>query len=242
MLAVMRLYLIKHKRVPLIITGILVILLLWVLVIKALADPNSPATGRVDLGLTNFGLLIFIYIGMIKRESMAKDGFVLRLPVSDKEIVIANILALSVISIITVALSLFSIYAIIGFYKLAGFTITISYEKFKVSDIWSFAYYIMYMGVLFSIYTFLLQYRAKNNSKLIMIGVPIALLFLVPTILAIVMHSTHIVITDKMWEDFFSNPFWQGVRQVFYYLWKVRLVLGLLFTVFLYRLRYLKEI
>ncbi len=242
MFAVMRLYLIKHKRVPLIITGILVILLLWALSLKTLADPNSPATGKIDLGLTNFGLLILIFIGMIKRESMAKEGFILRLPVSDREIVIANILALSIISIITVALSLLSIYLIIGFYKFAGFTINISYEKFKVSDIWSFAYYIMYLGVIFSIYTFSQQYRAKSTSRWIIIGVPIALLFLVPTVLAIITHSTHIVITDKTWENFFANPFWHYAKQGFYYVWKIRLVLGLIFTLFVYRIRYLKEV
>ncbi len=242
MLAVIRLYLLKHKRVPLWITLILALLLFWGMSIKTLIEPDTPIKGNVDLSLTNFGLFIFIFTGMIKRESMEKGGFLLRLPVSDRELVIANLLSLTIISVITVALSMFTIWIILNFYKILGYPIHINYNNFVIPDLWRFAYYIMYLGVLFSIYTLLLQYRAKRVSKFLILGVPIALLFLVPTILAIITHSVNVRITDEMIEQFFSKPFWHGVKVAFSYLWKARLVIGLLFTLFAYRVRYLKEV
>ena len=242
MLAVIRLYLLKYKRVPLWITFILALLLLWGMSIKVLIEPNTPIKGNVDLSLTNFGLFIFIFIGMIKRESMEKGGFLLRLPVSDRELVIANIISVAIISIITVVLSVFSIWVILSFYKILGYPVNINYKNFTMPSLWRFAYYIMYLGVIFSIFTFLLQYTSKSTSKLLIIGVPIALLFLVPTILGIVMHTTHIKITEEMIEQFFSKPFWHGVKVVLGYTWKARLVIGLTFTLLVYRVRYLKEV
>ncbi len=242
MLALIRLFLLKSKRVPFIITGILVLLVLWGLSIKIIVEPNAPIKGPIDLHITNLGLLIFIFTSMIKRTSMEKEGFILRLPVSDREIVIANIAALSIISVITVILSLLALFLVISFFKLAGYSITLNYERFNLSDLWSFAYYIMYLGVIFSTFTLLLQYKNKSTSKLLIIGVPIALLFLVPTILAIITHSVNVRITDEMIEQFFSQPFWHGVKMGFIYLWKVRLVIGLVFTLLAYRLRYLKEV
>lgn len=242
MLAVIRLYLLKSKRVPVLITGIMVLLILWAITLKILAEPDTPINVPLDLHITNLGLLIFVFTAMVKRNSMEKEGFIVRLPVSGREIVIANIVAISIISIITVILSLAFLFLIISFFKFAGYNIVLNYKKFNLSDVFSFAYYIMYLGVIFSTFTLLLQYTSKSTAKLLIIGTPIALLFLVPTILAIITHSVNVRITDEMIEQFFSKPFWHGVKVAFSYLWKARLVIGLLFTLFAYRVRYLKEV
>ncbi|BBB32273.1 hypothetical protein TTHT_0701 [Thermotomaculum hydrothermale] len=242
MLAVMRLYLIKYKKFPLLITGIFTIMLLWAMVIKILVEPGSPINAQMDLHLTNIALFVFVILALIKRESMNKGGFLVRLPVSDREIVLANILSIAIISVITIALTLLTLSVILGFFKAAGYRVIISYERFQPEQLWSFVYMIMYFGVIFSTYTFILQFKGRSQAKWIMIGVPVILLFLIPTVLAFVTHSTQIVITKEIIKNIMANPFLNGLGKIFSYAWKIRLVLGFILIFVLYRIRYLKEI
>lgn len=243
MLAVLRLYLLKSKRVPLLITGIAAILLLWLFTVKAVVEPNTPMHANIDLKLANLGLFIYILTSMIRRENMNKDGFLLRLPVSDLEIVSANILSLMIISVITIALSLAVSYLFIGFFKFVGYNVIVSTKKLTIDSFTNFLYMIMYIGVVISTNTLLVQTVAsKSGSKVLLIGFPILLLFLIPTVLAVVMHSTQVKITDAMWEQFWNKPFWHAVKTTLVYLWKYRLIVGFVYILLAYRLRYLKEI
>jgi len=242
MLAVLRLYLLKSKKVPLLITGIMAILLLWVFTLKAVVEPDSPMNAKMDLSLTNLGLFIYILANLIRRENMNKEGFLLRLPVSEFEIVSANILSMMIISAITIALSLAVSYIFIGFFKFAGYNVIISTKKLTTESFTAFLYMIMYLGVIFSTYTLIQKFNSKNGAKWTMVGVPTVLLFLVPTILAIFFKTTHIHITDAVWEQFWNKTFWHGVKTMLIYVWKYRLIVGFLYIFAVYRLRYLKEV
>ncbi|GEM_PF-2745435 len=247
MLAVLRLYLLKSKRVPLLITGIMTILVLWAFTLKAVVSPDTPINARIDLSLTNLGLFIYIIATIIKRDNLNKDGFLLRLPVSDREIVVANILSMIIISVITIVLTITVFYLLILFFKFAGYNITlptkiVSTEKLNTDSFSVFLYAIMYTGIIFSTHTLLQTYTSKSGAKWFLIGTPILLLFLVPTILAIFFKTTEIHITEAMWNAFWNRPFWHSVKVILKVLWRLRLILGFIYILLAYRLRYLKEV
>ncbi len=242
MLAVLRLYLLKSKKVPLIIVGIMAIIALWVFTLKAVVEPNSPINANINITFTNLALFIYILKSFIKRENMEKSGFLLRLPASDFEIVLANILSLAIISVITIALSIAVSYAFVAFFKFAGYNVIVSIEKLTVDSLTAFLYMIVYIGIILSTQTAVQAFASKSGTKLLLIGIPIMLLFLVPTILAIITHSTQIIITHEMWEQFWNKAFWHGVKTMLIYVWKYRLIVGFLYIFAVYRLRYLKEV
>ncbi len=242
MIPLIRLNFIKSKKVPLLITGIVVIVFLWILTIKALVEPASVIHTKIDLDLVNFGLLIYIIVALYKGDSSSKGGFILRLPVSDLEIIAANIISILLISIATILLSISVSFLFVYFFKLIGFKIAVSTDKLTIDSLTFFIYATMYMGIIFSTYTLIQQYTSKSTAKLILIGTPVALLFLVPTLMAIFYHSTHINITPVMWNQLWQKPLLAGIKKILSFMWKLRLILGFIYIFLVYKVRYLREV
>ena len=246
MLAILRLYLIKGKKFPLLMSAIVTILLLWIMILKILVEPAEVIQGSFNLKTVNLGIFIFGMYFLVKRDSLAKGGFLLRLPVSDREIVAANIVAFWILSIAALLLSGITALTILYFFKIAGFQIAISWDKFNLSQITAFMYIAMYLGLFYAFTTFIQKrVNGQNAKKLVLLVLILMPIFLI-TALAVVLKTTSIEINDQtltaLWNHYPAmKSALSGMKQIAKALWKIRLIVGYALIFLLYRLRYLAD-
>ncbi len=245
MFAILKLYVNKGKKFPLLMAALTAVLLLWIMVLKILVDPGV-INGSFNVKIVNLGIFIYGLYFLVKRDSLSKGGFVLRLPLSDKEIIAANIAAFWILSVSALILSSLTALAILYFFKMAGFKIVLSWDKFSLSQFFAFLEITMYLALFYSIVTLVQTKVSGQSAKKLVLLTLILLPFLLITFLAVIFKTTSIQINSQtismLYHSFpMLKGFFSFLENTIEIAWKIRLIIGYALIFLFYKLRYLAD-